>query len=218
MINPLPRLNWKQRLMLGTLVLGLIAVLIGNPGAGARVTIDTQELAWIISQEADHVTAAELADWLIAGREDYRLLDLRGEKDYAEYNIPSSENVPLATLIDTPLLRNEKLVLYGEGGVHAAQAWMLLAARGYKHVYMLKGGLDEWQDQILFPRLADSASAVQKAAFEKVKQISLHFGGTPQVGGAAESVAAPKALPKLSAPGGASVAKPGGGKKKKEGC
>ena len=150
----------------------MIAVLIGNPGAGARVTIDTQELAWIISREADHVTAAELADWLIAGREDYRLLDLRGEKDYAEYNIPSSENVPLATLIDTPLLRNEKLVLYGEGGVHAAQAWMLLAARGYKHVYMLKGGLDEWQDQILFPRLADSASAVQKAAFEKVKQIS----------------------------------------------
>ena len=63
----------------------------------------------------------------MAGRSDYRLIDLRGERDYSAYHIPTAENVTLTALPESALLANEKIVLYSDGGIHASQAWMLLA-------------------------------------------------------------------------------------------
>jgi len=81
--------------------------------------------------------------------------------------------------------------------------------------------LNEWKNQILFPKLALNATPEQAAAFEKVKQISSYFGGTPQLATAEQTTSAAvptikpaPALPKLSTPavGGKAA------KKKKEGC
>ena len=68
--------------------------------------------------------------------------------------------------MDAGLGRQEKLVLYSEGGIHSAQAWMLLKAQGYQAVYMLTGGLEEWKDQVLFPVLADNPTPDQRAGDE----------------------------------------------------
>jgi rhodanese-related sulfurtransferase len=218
MIRWCSRLSLQQRLALLTLLLGIIAAVAGNPYRGNRVSLDTQELALLVQNEQDHVTPRALADWIIKGKSDYRLLDLRSPKEFEDYHIPSAENVTLSGLNDFPILRNEKIVLYSEGGIHAAQAWFLLAAKGYKHAYILLGGLDAWNDEILFPTLTENATPTQKADFEKVKAVSAYFGGNPQTGGAPEQVSAKKALPKLSAPTGSAAPATAGGKKKKEGC
>jgi hypothetical protein len=123
----------------------------------------------------------------------------------------------LAELNEYPLLRNEKIILYSEGGIHSAQAWMLLKAKGYKGVYMLFGGLEEWTDKILFPKLSLNPTADQFASFEKMKEVSKFFGGSPQTGGTAEEVSTNKPMPKLEMPNGTSAPK-AGKKKKKEGC
>ena len=217
MKNILSKLSMNKKLALITFVLGLIAVFAGNPYRGNSVTMDTKELALIVDKTVDHVSAEELADWIIQGKSDFKLLDLRTEKEFNEYHISSAELVPLAELNEYPLLRNEKIVLYSEGGIHSAQAWMLLRAKGYKAVYMLFGGLEEWTDKILFPRIAQNATPGQTAAFEKIKEVSKFFGGSPQVSGTAEEVSAKKPMPKLEMPGGTS-APTAGKKKKKEGC
>ena len=217
MKNILPKLSMNKKLALITFVLGLIAVFAGNPYRGNSVTMDTKELALIVDKTVDHVSAEELADWIIQGKSDFKLLDLRTEKEFNEYHISSAELVPLAELNEYPLLRNEKLVLYSEGGIHSAQAWMLLRAKGYKAVYMLLGGLEEWTDKILFPKLTQNATSDQITAFEKMKEISKFFGGSPQVGGTVEEVTTKKPMPKLEMPSGTS-ALTAGKKKKKEGC
>ena len=79
----------------------------------------------------------------------------------------------------------KKIILYSDAGIHSAQAWFLLKANGYKGVYILRGGLEEWKDSILFPRLVENATPAEIAAFEKAKEISKFFGGSPQVGGSA---------------------------------
>ena len=137
---------------LGLLVclLGLIAAFAGSPYQGTRVTLDTTDLAGIVQREVDHVNTVDLADWIVKGKSDYRLIDLRSKAEYDQYHIPGAENVPLATLPDYGLERNEKVILYSEGGIHSAQAWFLLKARGYKSVYMLRGGLDDWKDLVLY--------------------------------------------------------------------
>jgi rhodanese-related sulfurtransferase len=218
LFDKIMNLSLNQRLAAVLLLLAIIALFAGDPYSSAKTSIDAQELAMIVDTKVDHVTVEELADWIIQNKSDYRLIDLRTDKEFGEYNIPTSENILLSDLLNAGLQRNEKIVIYSEGGIHSAQAWFLLRAKDYKSVYILFGGLEEWKDKILFPRIAENASAEQLQAFEKIKQVSKYFGGTPQTG-ASESVQQTQvAMPKLSLPGGAAAGAKPTGKKKKEGC
>lgn len=207
-------LNQKLGLFVGCL--GIAAIFIGNPSPGSKATVSAKELGVLVQREVDHVDAAELADWIIKGKSDFRLIDTRAEKDFADYHIPGAENVPVPGLDTYPLLRNEKIILYSDGGIHAAQAWFFLKARQYQGVYILRGGLEEWKERILFPALPKGGTPEELASNEKSKEVSKFFGGTPQTGGANEQAVPQIAMPKLDqAPG---TVPAGGQKKKKEGC
>lgn len=217
----LSALSVEKRLALLAVLLGAGA-LFANPYRGPGVRLDSRELARLVQGEVDHVSVDELAGWIVTGRADYRLIDLRAPQAFGEYHVPTAENVPLAELGPERVGRNETLVLYSDGGIHAAQAWMLLQAQGYRSVYTLRGGLDEWRDQVLFPTLAAQATPAERAAFERRAQLARFFGGRPLQGDAG---AAAEALPMPSAP--AVVAPPpttAGGhgtaprRGKKEGC
>ena len=224
-----PSLTLNQKLAAVALLLGAGA-LFSQPHRGPVVQLDTRELAMIVEQEVDHVTPAELAAWIVEGRSDYRLLDLRNEQDYAAYHVPTAENVPVGQLTEFPPLPTEKVVLYSEGGIHAAQAWMLMRAQGHKAVYTLLGGLDGWKDEVLFPMLPSDATPQQRARFEQSAALARFFGGQARVAseaapaaGAAPMtpVALPEApeLPKLAPPaGGRTAPATAPKKKKKEGC
>lgn len=208
----------QAKLALAAFGLGALAV-FGDPYGGGKVTIRTEELATLVHEEVDHVTAQDLAAWIVQGREDYRLIDLRDPKDYETYHIPPAENLPITDL-PGDLERNEKIVLYSDGGIHSAQAWFLLKARGYDASYILLGGLDEWNDRILYPTLPANATPDQLAAFERDRQVSAYFGGTPRIASAETASAlapVPAAPPRVQAPAAPKGAAPVK-KKKKEGC
>jgi rhodanese-related sulfurtransferase len=221
-------LTLNQKLAAVALVLGAGA-LFSQPHRGPVVKLDTRELAIIVEKEVDHVKPAELAAWIVEGRTDYRLLDLRSEAEFAAYHVPTAENVPVSALPGFPLLPNEKVVLYSEGGIHAAQAWFLLRAQGHKAVYTVLGGLDGWKDEVLFPVMPAGASPLELARFERTAAVARFFGGAPSAASDAAAatdggpqmpaIATPAApeLPRLAppAPGRAS---PVPTKKKREGC
>ncbi len=208
----LSALTLNQKLAALAFVLGAIAI-GARPYPGANVTIDSSELASIVTRDVDHVGPLDLADWIITDRSDYRLIDVRDEQAYATYHIPGAEPAPVTSLIDYPLMRNEKIVLYSDDGVHAAQAWFLLKARGYPGVYILQGGLDAWVDTVLFPALTDDPAEQQQ--HDRLAAISAHFGGQPKAGGEAAS-AVRVALPQVEMAASGPVAPKK--KKKKEGC
>jgi len=211
-----------QRLALLALALGVLVV-FARPRTGGAATVRTQELERLVQLTSDHVTPRDLADWIIGGKSDYRLIDLRSEADYAAYHIPTAENIPLARLSAAPLARNEKLVLYSEGGIHAAQAWLLLRAKGYAASYSLLNGLDGWRDDVLNPLAPSDSTEAALASFARASEIARHFGGTPRRAGLGAAVVVstplPSTPPTLAAPppslpptGAAGVPK------KKEGC
>lgn len=198
-------------------VLGFIAIFAGSPYDSSTAKMNTKELALIVETEADHISAAELADWIIKAKADYKLIDLRDDKSFEAYRIPGAVNKKITELNDGDLFRNEKIILYSEGGIHAAQAWFLLKAKGYKAVYTLLGGIDEWKDEILFPVIPDNLNADEISKYEKKKEVSKFFGGTPQTGSEPEtSLKSDIKLPKLEMPSAvpSTILK----KKKKEGC
>lgn len=187
------RLTVNQRLALAAFLLGAGAV-FARPTVGATVSINPQELAVIVQRGADRVAPIDLANWIIEGRSDYRLIDLRDEGQYSRYHIPTAENVPLAALPSVEIEPTEKVLVYSDDGARSAQGWFLLRARGLKGAYMLTGGLDGWKQTVLFPILADGSKQSSDA---KLQAISRHFGGAPRAAGSG-SAGAPVPDPAVS--------------------
>jgi hypothetical protein len=123
---------------------GVLAAVVGSPH---RDRLDVATLARAIEQEQDHVTALELAAWIRDRKPGLRILHLGDEA--AE--IPKAERMTLQAVVALPVRSDQTLVVTSDGGAHAAQAWVLLRARGHRRVYFLGGGSREWQAQVLRP-------------------------------------------------------------------
>lgn len=211
-------LTLNQKLAAGALALGLVA-LFAEPRAGHAVSIAPRDLAVMVQGEVDHVDARELADWIVAGRADYRVLDLRSAEEYAAYHVPGAEHVPMTALVDLSLAPTEKIVLYSDGGIHSAQAWFLLAARGARNAYILRGGLESWTDEVLFPVLDEASTPFQRQRNDRLAQVARHFGGQPRAtGGAAVSAPAPVPMPRMTMPAAPAAGATPVTRRKKEGC
>jgi hypothetical protein len=77
-----------------------------------------------------------------------------------------------------PLDSTATYVLYSEGGTHAAQAWFLLKARGVERAFFLRGGLYEWLEQVMSPRVTANTP---QATRDSVRALTIWFGGKMQV-------------------------------------
>lgn len=162
---------------------GVLAIFAGSPYATKHASVDVDRLAAAVANEEDHVTALELAQWIRDRRSGLRIIDLRSADEFEEYHLPGAERIPIEKLPSTPFRQDETIVLISEGGGHAAQGWVLLEALGNRKVYFLRGGLQEWIDDVLNPTLAVGATPQDAAAFTRVSALSRYFGGVPRVTG-----------------------------------
>jgi rhodanese-related sulfurtransferase len=223
-------LTLNQKLAATALALGALAT-CAHVAPARTASVNAAEVLSAIARQQGRIAPAELAGWIVEGRADYRLIDVRDEKAYAAYHIPTAENVPLAALADSGLPRDAKTVLCDEDGVQAAQAWVVLAGRGYRGASTLAGGVRGWKDEVLFPAAAEAASAEaasaeQQARFERTASLARFFGGQPRAATQAGTMAPLPiaASPALAAPAVAVPAVPPGtgaaspARKKKEGC
>lgn len=158
-------------------VLAIAALAAGDPGA--RVDIDA--LAREVEAEEDHVDALELAEWIRDRRPNLRVVDVRSAAEYSAFHIPTAEHLPLTSLVVAGFRRDETVVIYSEGGTHAAQAWFLLRAAGVEKVYFLRGGLYEWMTEVMSPTIPTDATPAQRAEFARAAEISRYFGGMPRI-------------------------------------
>lgn len=169
--------SWRRWLAGGAALAGAAAALAGSP---YRRTIDVAELARVVSEHADHVSAIQLAAWIRARRPGLRVIDLRSASEFDAFHIPGAEHIPLERLVATRFAADETVVLYSELGVHGGQAWVFLRAVGHRHVYFLRDGLHEWLDDVMSPVLADDATPEARAAFASIADLSRWFGGAPR--------------------------------------
>lgn len=170
----------RRRLALLGVMLAGGALLAGEPQPAGR--LDVNAVAAQIDAEQDHVSAPQLARWIRDGLPGLVVLDLRPDSESRALHIPGAQPTTLSELVRRDLPHDATIVLYSEGGTHAAQAWVLLRARGYRSVYTLREGLYEWVSRILQPRLAKDATPAEKEAFDAVEPLSRYFGGLPRRG------------------------------------
>ena len=175
-----PRISPVHLAVGAALVLGSLAAVAGTPVRARNARLDVESLARAVEHEDDHVTAIELAEWIKDRRPGLRILDIRSSGEFEALHIPTAERVALTDLSRTPFRRDETIVLYSEGGAHAAQGWVFLRALGYTQVYFLRGGLREWLDEVMSPTLQATADDSTRKAFARVSDLSRYFGGSPR--------------------------------------
>ena len=206
------RASTPARLAIVAALLGAMAPFAGSPYASAHARMDVDELSRMVQREEDHVAPVDLAQWIKERRAGLRVVDLRTAAEFDEYHLPTAERVPVDSLARAPFERGDVIVLYSEGGGHAAQGWVFLLAMGYPHVFVLRDGLGGWLDDVMNASIPANATAAEKAAFERTAELSRYFGGQPTVGPPGLPSSVVPALPGRSgvvpkAPGNAAVRK-----------
>ena len=160
-----------------TLAIALVA-------ADRRPLTSETQLAAIAAQiesEQDHVDAIDLATWIRDGRRGLRIIDVREGLDSSIYTIPGAVPVPMRDIATLDVDAADDVVLYSDGGAHAAQAWVLLRARGVTNVRVLKDGMAAWEDDVLNPTVPAGADSTVHHDFQRVRDLSIWFGGKPKL-------------------------------------
>lgn len=160
-------------------LLGLLAGAAGDPVPAGPSTA----VAAAVDRSEGRVGVIELARWIRARRPDLLLVDLRPPEDFADFRLPGARNQGLPALVSEPPQRGRIVVVYAAPGPLAAQAWVLLKARGWARVFYLDAGVASWLDGILNPTLPDDATPAERARWPEVQELSRYFGGLPARGG-----------------------------------
>jgi len=164
--------------------LAIAAAVLGSAAAVAdfRPSVREAQLASEIESERDHMSALDLADRIRKTEPNLNVIDLRSPAEFREFHIPGARNLSISQLSAGRLPRNATIVLYSEGGTHAAQAWVLMRLQGYPNVFVLREGIYEWVSRVHDPKLAVDATPQERAEFERAAELSRYFGGTPSIG------------------------------------
>jgi len=140
-----------------------------------------------VEEEGDHIKPADLADRMLSDAKSVITVDVRPDYEFAEYHLPGAVNLTVpqvlgdegAALLDgNP---DKLVVLYSNGMVHPAQAWVELARRGYPNVRVLEGGLTEFKQEILTPPslrgpISEARAKAELPKFQRAKAFFLGDG------------------------------------------
>jgi len=104
-----------------------------------------------------YITTDQIADKIIKQDPNLLLIDVRKKEDYDSFSLPNAVNIPLEDVLSSDseayLDQDEfDVVLFSNDNFYANQAWQLCNRMGYKHIYVLKGGLNEWFNTIINPK------------------------------------------------------------------
>ncbi len=143
------------------LVLAFVVLFLPVEKANRFDEVDEATLIQHLSDKKNVVTSDELAYFMKHKYQKYRIVDVRTEAEFTDFSLPTSVNVPVSQvlnrqwkeLLDSPL---EKVVLVSTGGVEAAKAQLLCARAGYRNVYVLEGGLNQFVQDIFHTKIPNS--------------------------------------------------------------
>jgi 3-mercaptopyruvate sulfurtransferase SseA len=154
----------RRGLAAAAIVLAGAAAITGSPIKGAP------------EAKPDSIRASDLARHIMDG-EVLRIYDLRDSVAYRELHLPGAVNATVNDVVtDAPRFMT---VLYGDESV---RTWSALNGAGHRNAFVLRGGVHAWLTEVLEPRLAGDATAIERAAFEEAAEQSRFFGGTPRRG------------------------------------
>jgi rhodanese-related sulfurtransferase len=146
--------------------------------------IEPQVLLSEIIQPTRYVTTDQVAKMIIQGDPSLEIIDVRSPREFEQFSLPHSVNIPLDSLLTPASLQNfgiqgTRVVLIGNDDIAADNAWVLTKRLGYNHTYVMRGGLNHWMETIIDPK--EPAEAEASTAFDTYqfrKGARIYFTGS----------------------------------------
>ncbi len=168
----------KKTLKATLLSLSVASAAACSPAAKHEVSLT--DVAQAAARQDDRVSAHELATWLIEGKGDFKLIDVRMPADFEKGSIAGAENVPLAELVTeesiAALPDDRKVIVFSNGSENAAKATVLLRLSGI-NAHLLTGGYNAWQQTILNPDISGAALDGESLEIAEQRAYACYFVG-----------------------------------------
>ena len=129
-----------------------------------------------------YISTDIVANKIINQEPSFILIDVRDDESFNTYSLPNAIHIPLKTLFDDaslPFLNQTQfdVIFYSNDSFLADQAWMLCTRRGYKNLRVLKGGLNNWYNTIINPKMpSENETAEAFELYSTRKASSMYFG------------------------------------------
>lgn len=178
------KLSLKQVGIIIALVLGVLILFLPAQGSSSY-RFDPEALSKQIASNNDQIDPDSLSEWIIEGRRDFMLVDIRSADEFGKGAIKGADNIPMETLlkrdtIDT-LPKEKFIVLYSNGSSHASQAWLVLKSAGFDS-YILEGGFNYWNKYIMNPDTPSvDAPDDEILRYRTRLAVKNHFGGATEI-------------------------------------
>ena len=175
----------KRYIVLAVILLGAAFGLTVLPEKGYRSERSPQEVLLRATDDSRYLTTHTVAERIIEQDPSLLLIDVRMVDEFDAYNITGSINIPQEEILHEAWeyyfdQDGLDIVFYSNGDIFAEQAWNLCVQKGYKNLYIMKGGLNKWFATIIQPTPPEDTApseAFELYSFERAA--SIYFGGTP---------------------------------------
>lgn len=129
--------------------------------------------------EPKYISVLELAE-RIKNRDNFLLVDLRSLADYNQFSIPTSKNIPIKELSDFNPETKVQPIVYSETDSLSSRAFFILKDKKFENTLILKGGIQDWYNRLLYPRMPKTIPEEDQDLADRVKSLSTYFGGRSQ--------------------------------------
>ncbi|MFC1853173.1 rhodanese-like domain-containing protein [candidate division CSSED10-310 bacterium] len=172
------KLSWKH--IIGGIALLLALILALVPTREATISLDA--LAQNIETGRILIEPADLAAWLIEGRNDFVVVDVRAPEEFEKGHISTALNIPSRDIVAQKkieqLINPDKMILVcGQGEADAAQTVLILKSTGYD-AYVIRAGYTGWVSSVLNPKQPEQfKSQEQILQWKKTEVMAAHLRG-----------------------------------------
>jgi rhodanese-related sulfurtransferase len=142
-------------------------------GVKKSTSLPPEEILAILLKGDFLIDADQLAQMLTDQDSGIQIADVRNPDKYKSQSIPGALNIPIANLLEpgnSSIIGSENLktIFYSDDEMLSTQAWMLSMQKGYTSVYILRGGLAEWDSIVMISAFSgEKITAQENALFEK---------------------------------------------------
>jgi rhodanese-related sulfurtransferase len=138
------------------------------------------QVAQMVARRDDRVSVEDLADWIIQGRKDFTLIDVRSPSEFDDGHIQGARNLPVPELMSAKQLhslpKDRRIIVYSQGSETAAQSVVMLRLAGF-NADLLSGGYNFWAQHVLNPSINPVLGDNEYPSVPKQQAIACYFIG-----------------------------------------
>jgi rhodanese-related sulfurtransferase len=130
-----------------------------------------------VNEKPNFISVLDLAE-RIKERDKIILLDLRPQVKYDSFHLPSAE-----LFLDKKQLVNQsnKYVFYSDDYKSSMKIWSTLTSKTKEKSYILYGGVHDWYEKLLYPKIPIHISEQDASLAAKIILLNKFFGGRIEI-------------------------------------